>query len=324
MSLTTEIEMTEEKEEWTEIDVPEKETVEYEIEEEEEKVEAKAEPEVEEKPEPEIKKEEEEDSEPELEGIETKGAQKRIRQLIRQRKERDEEVEKLIEQNRQLASNLQSKEQEVFNLSKNSIASSEKQLTDKIELAREAYLEAFEDGDQDKVLKAQEMLNEAQLDLKSVHTVKSNFPDEYKPQAPQQQQAAQPRIDRRAQEWASDNSWFGQDKVMTAAALAIDADLKEQGYSPDDEEFYEEVNNRIKEAFPHKFGEVEERVQETTSQPAQVVSGGSRSSPNSGKKIKLSKEDVSLAQKWGIPLEKYAAEKLKVTKADGEYTTVNM
>jgi len=111
---------------------------------------------------------------------------------------------------------------------------------------------------------------------------------------------------------------------MTAAALAIDADLKEQGYSPDDEEFYEEVNNRIKEAFPHKFGEVEERVQETTSQPAQVVSGGSRSSPNSGKKIKLSKEDVSLAQKWGIPLEKYAAEKLKVTKADGEYTTVNM
>ena len=131
------------------------------------------------------------------------------------------------------------------------------------------------------------------------------------------------RRDRRAEEWAGNNEWFGQDKVMTAAALAIDADLKEQGYDPEDEDFYDEVNNRIQEAFPHKFGEVQERVQENTNKPAQVVSGASRSSPNSGRKIKLSKEDVNLANKWGIPLEKYAAEKLKVTSADGEYTDIN-
>jgi hypothetical protein len=110
---------------------------------------------------------------------------------------------------------------------------------------------------------------------------------------------------------------------MTAAALAIDHQLKGEGYNPNDQEFYQEINSRIQEAFPQKFGEVQERVQENTSEPAQVVSGASRSSPSSSRKVKLSKEDVRLAQKWGIPLEHYAAEKLKVSQADGEYTNIN-
>jgi hypothetical protein len=270
-----------------------------------------------------LEEEEEAEETPELKGIETKGAEKRIRQLIRQRKDREEEVEKLQENNRQLIETLKQKDQEVFHVSKNSLEVSEKQLTDKIDMARQAYLEAFEEGDKDRVLKAQEMLNEAQVDLKNVASVKSRYSGEYvAPAAPPPAQVPQ-RRDRRAEEWAGTNKWFGEDKVMTAAALAIDSDLKEQGYSPDDEDFYEEVDNRIKDAFPHKFGEATERVQENTRKPAQVVSGASRSSPNSNRKIKLSKEDVHLANKWGIPLEKYAAEKLKITQADGEYTNIN-
>ena len=302
-----------EKDEWSDIEVPEEE-VEYEVEQDEpEEV-------IEEQP---VEAKETEEA-PELEGIETKGAEKRIRQLIRQRKERDEEVERLLETNKQLSNTLREKEQEVFHVSKNSLEVSEKQLTDKIDMARQAYLEAFEEGDKDRVLKAQEMLNEAQGDLKNVTSVKSRYAEEYV-SPPETQQQTQPvqRRDRRAEEWASDNEWFGKDNIMTAAALAIDADLKEQGYSPDDEDFYEEVNNRIQNAFPHKFGEDEERVQGNTKKPAQVVSGASRSSPSSNKKVKLSKKEVNLANKWGVPLEQYAAEKLKVTQADGEYTNVN-
>ena len=317
-----------EKDGWNDIEVS-GDKVEYEIEEE-------APAEIEEEPVVEaVKKdssnymetleeeEEEAEKEPELKGIETKGAEKRIRQLIRQRKDREEEVEKLQENNRQLIETLNRKDQEVFHVSKNSLEVSEKQLTDKIDMARQAYLEAFEEGDKDRVLKAQEMLNEAQVDLKNVASVKSRYSGEYvAPPVPPPAQVPQ-RRDRRAEEWAGTNKWFGEDKVMTAAALAIDSDLKEQGYSPDDEDFYEEVDNRIKDAFPHKFGEAAERVQENTRKPAQVVSGASRSSPNSNRKIKLSKEDVHLANKWGIPLEKYAAEKLKITQADGEYTNIN-
>ena len=312
-----------EKEEWSNIDVAnagQEEQIEIEFEE----------PQEEEKPQVETKKEvvesKEEEKAPELEGIETKGAEKRIRQLIRQRKERDEHIQALIQKNEELNTNLRTKDKEVNTLGKSSLDASEKQLTDKIELARAVYTEAFEEGDKDRVLKAQEMLNDAQIDLKNVTAAKNNYPEiEEVPQQaqpqPQQQVRQQPANDPRAEDWASKNDWFGKDNVMTAAALAIDAELKGEGYDPQDQDFYQEIDNRLKKAFPQKLGNSQERVQENTSQPAQVVSGGSRSSSSSSRKVKLSKEDVALAQKWNIPLEKYAAEKLKVDDSDG-YTNI--
>ena len=81
-------------------------------------------------------------------------------------------------------------------------------------------------------------------------------------------------------------------------------------------------DNRINKAFSQNVEETTERVQEEPSTPAQVVSGSSRSSPSSSSKVKLSKEDVRLAQKWNIPLEQYAAEKLKVEGAEGNYTNI--
>ena len=80
--------------------------------------------------------------------------------------------------------------------------------------------------------------------------------------------------------------------IAAPKPLAIDAELKGEGYDPRDEEFYQEIDNRIKKAFSPDVGETEERVQESTSTPAQVVSGSSRLSPSSSNKVKLSKEDV--------------------------------
>ena len=300
---------------WDEVEVPneEQKEVEFEVEGEEEtkdKVETKP----------------EKEEAPELEGIETKGAEKRIRQLIRQRKERDEQIAALIQKNEELNSNLRTKDQEVNKVNKLSLDASEKQLTDKLELARSAYMEAFEEGDKERVLKAQEMLNEAQNDLKAVSSAKIEYEEQPEAalvqQQPQYQPQVQPQNDPMAEEWAAKNSWFGQDNVKTAAALAIDAELKGEGYDPRDEEFYQEIDNRLKKAFSPSVGETEERVQESTSTPAQVVSGSSRLSPSSSNKVKLSKEDVRLAQKWNIPLEQYAAEKLKVDDADGSYTNI--
>ena len=281
----------------------------------------------------EVVEEEKEEQPKELEGIATKGAEKRIRQLIRQRKEREEQIQKLMQQNEELQNNLKVKDNEVDSIATRSLNANEKQLTQNIELARQAYMEAFEDGDKEKVLKAQEILNNAQSDLKTVQNYKNNLATKLKQKeeqiaaTPQPVQSQQPSYDPKANEWAERNEWFGKDTVKTAAALALDAELKEQGYDPNDEEFYGEIDRRLEMAF----GQASNRVQETeeqsnsgTSQPAQVVSGASRSSPSAGKKVKLSKEDVRLANKWGIPLEQYAAEKLKVNQADGEYTNVNM
>ena len=315
------------EQEWSEVQTekPEKEKIEFEVEKDEpKKEEVKQEVKA---PEPQVKKEEPK----ELEGINTKGAEKRIRQLIKQRKDRDEEVARLIKQNEELTSRLTNTQKEFTNISKLNLDATEKQLKDKLELARTNYKTAHEEGNTEKILQAQEFLNDAQNDLKSVGATKEQFKEpEVQPQqqVQQPQYQPQPTADPKAQSWAEKNDWFGEDKIRTAAALAIDADLKEEGFNPTDDDYYTEIDNRLKEAFPHRYQtkevepKEENRTQETS--PAQVVAGGTRSTPSSNKKVKLSKEDVRLANKWNIPLEQYAQEKLKATNADGEYTTINM
>ena len=309
------------KEEWTEVEKVTSDSkdnkVEFEVEGEEVKAEAP--------PDTEEKKVEEKPKE--LEGIETKGAEKRIRQLIKQRKDRDEHIQKLVQKNDELVGKLTNREQEFTTISKMHLDVNEKQLTDKLELARAAYKSAHEDGDAGKILQAQEFLNDAQTDIKSLSVAKVELDNTQvvQPQQPAPQQQQQNIADPRAVEWSQSNDWFGKDRIMTAAALALDAELKEEGFSPNDPEFYNEIDNRIKEAFPQKFNNPvnQSSVQEQPSQPAQVVAGASRSTPSPGK-VKLTKEDVRLAQNWGIPLEQYAAEKLKVENADGEYTAIKM
>ena len=309
------------KEEWTEVEAKDSEKenkVEFEVEEDTpEEVKAEA---------PSDTEETKSDQPEELDGIETKGAQKRIRQLIKQRKDRDDQINQLIQQNEQLNGKLNSREQEFTNISKLHLDANQKQLTDKMELARAAYKSAHDEGDTGKILQAQEFLNETQNDLKSLGVTKAQF-EQQPQQSVQQPQPTQSQVaaDPRAIEWAQKNDWFGQDRVMTASALALDAELKEEGFDTSDPEFYNEIDNRIKEAFPSKFNTTvkESSVQEQPSKPAQVVAGASRSTPAPGK-VKLTKEDVRLAQNWGIPLEQYAAEKAKVQDADGEYTAIKL
>ena len=319
------------KEEWTEVETSSPDKAEDKVDFEIEETEAPSDTEPEAKVEAKEEKPQELDSKEkpqELDGIETKGAQKRIRQLIKQRKDRDDQISQLIKQNEELTGKISTREQEFSNISKLHLDANEKQLTDKLELARAAYTSAHAEGDSAKILQAQEFLNEAQTDIKSLNTAKVEL-EHLQPQqeaaSAQQQQYAPPQnvADPRAVEWSQNNDWFGKDRVMTAAALALDSELKEEGFNPNDPEFYNEIDNRIKEAFPQKVNSEETKgpVQEQPSKPAQVVAGASRSTPSPGK-VKLTKEDVRIAGKWGIPLEQYAAEKLKVENADGEYTAI--
>jgi hypothetical protein len=311
------------EENWNELEIekpPEEEKIEYEVEGEEVADTSPSNIES-------VKEEPKEEQPKELEGVDTKGAQKRIRQLIKQRKDREDEIAKLIQTNEALNTKLKNTESEFSNISKLNLDASEKQLTDKLELARNVYKTAHDEGDAQKILQAQESLNEAQNDLKSLSATKQQFqkPEVEQQAVPQQQPyQPQPTPDPRAQEWASQNDWFGQDRIMTAAALAIDGELKEEGFNPTEPEYYSEIDSRLKETFPHKFTAKEE-VRQQESSPAQVVSGVSRSSPGSSKKgkVKLTKEDIRLANKWNVSLEQYAQEKLKAEQSDGEYTTIN-
>lgn len=307
----------------------EEEKVEFEIEGEEEQQQEEA---VVAQPEVETKQEvvqEEQDQKPEQEEQQS-GAQKRIRQLVRQKKEREEKIAELVARQKELEEQLKAKQQEVETSVEKSFESAEQNVNNRIEMARDAYRQALESGDTDRIVKAQEYLSAAQNDAAMLKMNKQQFVQQRPAEVQQPEQSVQQpqqsaQYDRLAVEWAGRNPWFGQDSVMTTLALEIDNELKSEGYDPSDEDFYQEIDMRLRNKFPERFGGQEQQRQQETSSPAQVVAGASRTSTAStsnSKKVKLSKEDIRLAEKWGIPLEQYAAEKLKVERAEGEYTSV--
>jgi len=325
---------------WTTVNtsqaVKEEDKVEFEIEGQEEQVndnpveiQTETEPEVEEVK---AKVETQETGKPEQEEQQS-GAQKRIRQLVKQKKEREEQIQYLIQRQQELEERLKSQQQELKTSLEKSFESAEEQINSRIIMAKDAYRKALDSGDTDSIIQAQEFLSNAQNDAASLRIAKRYEQpkvevEQQQVQQTQQHQSAQ--YDRLAVQWAGRNPWFGQDNVMTTLALEVDAELKAEGYDPSDEDFYQEIDSRLRGKFPERFGvttktegQSQQRQQQEASSPAQVVGGASRtSSASSGKKVRLTKEDIRLAEKWGIPLEQYAAEKLKVEKADGEYTSV--
>jgi hypothetical protein len=263
----------------------------------------------------------------ELDGIKTKGAEKRIRQLVQQRKEREETIAQQNEELKKLKAALINSQQSTQTMEVSSLASHENALKEKIKLAEAAYLKAYDDGEKETLLEAQNTLNDAKTDLKFVSARKTQLEHSQSqaeiaqtPEA-QQTQQAQRKFDKRAVEWAKENEWFGKDEVSTAVALAIDQQLKNEGYDPSTSDFYEEVDLRIRKELPNKFSD-DNRVADNTKKPPQQVAGGSRK-PASTRKVKLSQKDVSLAKKWNIPLDKYASEKAKISKSGDGYTEIS-
>jgi len=317
-----------EEEQWSEIDTTgsstKKEEVAYEVENEEpeEKIEVVEEVKEEVKAEKEI---------PELEGIDTDGASKRIQHLVKQRKEREEALIKAQARIEALEKSQSEMTKGSLNLRETANTSNEKLLQQNLEMAKQGYLDAYDSGNKEKMLASQEAISKAQVDLNDISKDKSHLERvkkevEAQPyqgmqaQAQPQAQTQQQEFDPVAVEWSKkpDNNWFGQDQIMTASALAIDLQLKQEGYDPSSSEFYDEVDNRMKVNFPHKFGEGQPKKA-----PRQVVAGSSRTPPTSkSKKVTLTQADVSLAKKWNIPLEKYAAEKRKA-ETSGEYTNID-
>ena len=332
--------VAEELTEWSEVDLSptsEQEKIEFEVEGAEPEVESK--PEVEEaSTEPPAAAEASKEL-PELEGIETKGAEKRIRQLVKQKKEREARIAQLEAERQQLLETVAERDKSTVDMHKVNYDQSAKQLQQQAELAKQSYLTAYDSGDKESMLKAQELLNQTQVELNNIEQNKNQLSQyektleareaqrQQQQQQQEQQQADTSDYDPMAVEWSQkpENSWFGSDNIMTVAALTIDAQLKEEGYNPASPDFYQEVDSRMRQEFPHKFNQ-QVVAQEVPAQRAtqQVVAGQSRSPTNSSsKKVKLTQEDVRMAQKWNIPLEKYAAEKARADRAAGEYVPIS-
>ena len=140
-------------------------------------------------------------------------------------------------------------------------------------------------------------------ELKTQHEMRDKAAKEEPVKQPVKQQQASPP-DPKAEEWAGKNDWFGTDSAMTYTAFDLHRKLtEEEGIDPKSDEYYEEIDKRIRLEFPHKFGKT---VNKTISKPTQTVASATRSPKTNAKSVRLTSSQVAIAKKLGVPLEEYA------------------
>jgi hypothetical protein len=221
-------------------------------------------------------------------------------------------AKKLLDENKRIKEILSQGEKEYVNVTQNA-ASLE------IEAAKRAYKEAYEAGDADKLVEAQQALQAANLKLMQAKSFK--LPplqeEEFPVQIPQQQIAPQvPTPDSRALSWQQRNPWFGQDDEMTAAALGLHQKLVRNGVEAGSDEYYASLDKTMRKRFPEIFEEPEERPRaDARGKPSTVVAPAVRST--SSNKIKLRASQVQLAKKLGLTPEQYAQAQIKLEAQNG-------
>jgi len=173
-----------------------------------------------------------------------------------------------------------------------------------LEQAKAKYKQAYESGDSDAVLEAQDALTSAKIKADRLNNFR--LPVQESEKVVQQQQITQaPSADDKAVSWQQNNSWFGSDDEMTSFALGLHQKLVKQGVDPRSDEYYEKINSRMRQVFPEEFSFDEpEQVEEKPRKKANVVAPATRST--APKKIVLTQTQVAIAKRLGVPLELYA------------------
>ena len=296
----------------TEVSLPEEETKEVEKNTEQETVKEET-PETPEPEKVETKKQDEE-----LEDY-SKGVQSRIAKLTRKMREAERREQAAVEYARAVETKRQI-DQERFNKVDSAYT---KKFEDNVKLgmdsAQKELAMAIEAGDATAQVEANKRIaalafENAKLEQKKEETPVVQQPVQLKDGGnlpPQPTVQDLPAPDPKAEDWASKNTWFGQDRAMTYTAFEIHKDLVNEGFDPQSNEYYAEVDNRIKVDFPHKFGNTETKH---TTKPVQSVASANRSVKPGRQTVKLTPSQVAIAKKLGVPLEDYAKQLRQLTK----------
>ena len=268
----------------------------------------------EEKPEEEVKESEKEETD-ELDNY-SDSVKKRISKLTskfreeeRQRQAAIEYAEAVKKQNEELQSRLSK-------LDTTYVGEFDSRVQSQSIAAKEAYRKAVEDNDVDAMYEAQQNISRIALEEARLNQIKQQREEQAKVQeangaapAPAQPSATPPpppKPDPKAEEWAQKNTWFGQDQTMTYAAFGLHKQLiEEEGFDATSDEYYTELDNRIRTEFPHKFQETQKK-----SSGPRVASAGTTasksSSPKGRRTVKLTPSQIAIAKRLNVPLEEYA------------------
>ena len=245
----------------------------------------------------------------------SKGVQARIAKLTRKMREAERREQAAIEYAKGVEESRKELESKFKKTDSDYIKKFETTISSGLEAAQKELAAAIESGNAEAQVAANKRI--AQLAFENAKLEAAKEGRQTEPQAekpvtnlsqggevniPQRDDPINP--DPRAEAWASKNSWFGTDRAMTYTAFEIHKDLTEkEGYDPSSDEYYAEVDKRIRVDFPHKFGKNEVKQ---SAEPVQTVASAKRSVKPGRKTVKLTSSQVAIAKKLGVPLEEYA------------------
>ena len=243
----------------------------------------------------------------------SKGVQARIAKLTRKMREAERREQAAIDYAQAVEQKRQALEKRFQKTDADYVKKFETSIQTGLEAAQKELAAAIEAGDAQAQVEANKRIATLAFENAKLDQAKAGR-EETQAEKPvnlnQGGQVQQPAMDDpinpdpRAEDWASKNTWFGRDRAMTYTAFEIHKDLTEkEGYDPNSDEYYAEVDKRIRVDFPHKFGNTEQK-QSTT--PVQTVASANRSVKPGRKQVRLTSSQVAIAKKLGVPLEEYA------------------
>ena len=232
----------------------------------------------------------------------------------RERQEAIRYAQQITDENKKLKTTLESGESTYIETLKNALES-------ELALAKESYRKAYDTGETESIIDAQQKMNDAQFRLSQAKQYEPRFKSALQePENPvyiQQNQTQIQKPDDKALAWQDKNEWFGKDEEMTALAFGLHEKLVRSGISPTSDEYYRRIDSTMQKRFPEYFGDatLDEETPAQRTKPSNVVAPATRST--APKKVRLTKTQVALAKKFGLTPEQYARETLKLENANG-------
>jgi len=240
----------------------------------------------------------------------SEGVQKRIAKLTKKMREAERQREAALDYARKVQAEKESLSGRLNKLDTGYVSEMENRIKSSMEAAASRLAQARADGDLKAEIAATTEISKLGYEEARLSEIKSRqveVKQEVKPQQtidPIQQQETAVNPDPKAQSWAQKNTWFGQDEAMTYTAFGLHKRLvEEEGYDPQSDEYYGEIDKRIRLEFPHKFVRTETP---TTVKPVQSVASANKSGKTGRKTVRLTPSQVAIAKKLGVPLEEYA------------------
>ena len=220
----------------------------------------------------------------------------------RERQELEQVAHRLIEENKSLKGTV-SKNQEVL------LEQAKRTAAGEMILAKRAYKAAYEEGDSDKLVEAQEKMTNAKFKADKLSGISPEAlqyqETPVKTEGTERYSTPAPIIDDKANSWAATNKWFGQDDEMTSFALGLHNKLVKEGANPQTDEYYEKIDARMRQIFPDEFGEVEVEVEQRKKR-TNVVAPATRST--APRKIRLTQSQLAVSKRLGLTPKQYAAQ----------------